>query len=598
MLRISKSPKLDWFILEPMADEKEYEGVVREAHKKVFGRLPPFGELPGLHGRQMAMIFDIAEQKGGDWVPFLCLIYDDVKDMINARLSCQLRYWYTFEDKIKLPNEEAIEEIANEAFFLTASQICYISRSIDVPWPWQPNFARLFLYFVWLLAEQPSFQVKDFENHWPEFIRASGYQPPELSISEIGLVMADKDTGHEVHVPIEMDMNISQPIYPLFSKRDLCRFIGESEKGTLVNQVFDWGFYRMISGDSVWTQTTHISLFKAFLVRLAKRELFPKEPELTLRRVLEHGVDLLQTYDRHYGKGESDITRLIPLEDLDYRNVPEIKRSVLSSDPLGEVGRIVGKSLYNLLGVEPSSEHLGDKLGKVQPSHYFRQQMRKEFLKEEAVRKGNELQSEPLNFVQEKNICGKRYLTADGMVSEIDQYLAVRGFQPKPTTNKKCLFVSRSKVQSWFKEQEKAGRVVIFREPYSKNKMIHWYPFDEKLVNALIWNSLSLEDVAYTVGRSTKSITRLLIKNEWADLHPSEKYTKVLRLYASLDLLESENPKVLCQALNSLVGLTAHLPGYKSRVRKLLEHPSEEVRTKAADLLERMEEAKSANRFD
>ena len=38
--------------------------------------------------------------------------------MINARLSCQLRYWYTFEDKIKLPNEEAIEEIANEAFFL------------------------------------------------------------------------------------------------------------------------------------------------------------------------------------------------------------------------------------------------------------------------------------------------------------------------------------------------------------------------------------------------------------------------------------------------------------------------------------------------
>jgi hypothetical protein len=184
------------------------------------------------------------------------------------------------------------------------------------------------------------------------------------------------------------------------------------------------------------------------------------------------------------------------------------------------------------------------------------------------------------------------------MVSEIDQYLAVRGFQPKPTPNKKCLFVSRRKVQSWFKEQEKAGRVVIFREPYSKNKMIHWYPFDEKLVNALIWNSLSLEDVAYTVGRSTKSITRLLIKNEWADLHPSEKYTKVLRLYASLDLLESENPKVLCQALNSLVGLTAHLPGYKSRVRKLLEHPSEEVRTKAADLLERMEEAKSANRFD
>ena len=66
-----------------MADEKEYEGVVREAHKKVFGRLPPFGELLGLHGWQLAMIFDIAEQKGGDWVPFLCLIYDDVKDMIK-----------------------------------------------------------------------------------------------------------------------------------------------------------------------------------------------------------------------------------------------------------------------------------------------------------------------------------------------------------------------------------------------------------------------------------------------------------------------------------------------------------------------------------
>ena len=139
---------------------------------------------------------------------------------------------------------------------------------------------------------------------------------------------------------------------------------------------------------------------------------------------------------------------------------------------------------------------------------------------------------------------------------------------------------------------------MIFREAYAKNKIIHWYPFDEKLVNELIWNSLSLEDVAYTVNRSTKSITRLLAKNEWTDLHPSEKYTKVLRLYASLDLLESENPKILCQALNSLVGLRAHLPGYKSRVRELLEHPSEEVRQKAADLLERMEEAKSANRSD
>ncbi len=598
MLRISKSPNLDWFILEPMANEKEHESVVREAHKKVFGRLPPFGELPGLHGRQLAKIFDIAGQKGGDWVPFLCLIYDEVKDIINARLSCQLRYWYTFEDKIKLPNKEAIEEIANEAFFLTASQICYISRSIDVPWPWQPNFARLFLYFVWLLAEQPSLQVKDFENHWPKFIRASGYQPPELSISGICLVMANKDTGREVHVPIEMDMNISQPIYPLFSERDLCRFIRESEKGTLVSQVFDWGFYRMISGDSVWTQTTHISLFKAFLVRLARRELFPKAPELTLRRVLEHGVDLLETYDRHYGKGEFDITRLIPLEDLDYRNVPEIKRSVLGSDPSGEVGRIVGKSLYQQFGVEPSSEHLGDKLGKVQPSYYFRQQMRKKFLKEEAVRKRNELQSEPLNYVQEKNICGKRYLTVDGMVSEIDRCLAGEGFQPKPTTNKKCLFVSRSKVQSWFKEQEKAGRVVILRKASAKNKIIHWYPFDKKLVNELTWNSLSLEDVAYTVNRSTKSITRLLVKNEWADLHPSEKYTKVLRLYASLDLLESENPKVLCQALHSLVGLPAHLPGHKSRVRKLLESSNEEVRQKAADLLERMEEAKSANRPD
>lgn len=56
MLRILKSPNLDWFILAPMADEKEYEGVVREAHKKVFGRLPPFGELLGLHGWQLAMI--------------------------------------------------------------------------------------------------------------------------------------------------------------------------------------------------------------------------------------------------------------------------------------------------------------------------------------------------------------------------------------------------------------------------------------------------------------------------------------------------------------------------------------------------------------
>ncbi len=629
--QIRANQSLDVFSFEPKIERHTLKQIIEGARSEVFtGFSGNMGILDFNNDDFLRCVELMRKARQGS--PYLYLIHDEAKFSFSARFSCQMKYWFMFKDEMMLPIE-TLEEIMNGAFQIAVVWTAQFVMS-GTKLTWHQCLEHYFWDNIWNVLGKPLIAIGDFSKHWPKFMGATQFVHDTSALAKI--MQADPDSEF---TGLMSRVSVSYPIYPLFTVADVCGFIKTSSAGTQVNEIVDWAVYRYHDKNFSWTDEDYREILKAFFERVAKRDLFAKRSDLSLRDVLEKGFELLQEFEYAYGKKKDDPSKALPIWVMDWMATKNQKRQLDKADPVGEISQAINEAFEALWPEESinTSARLSERFITIQPSFFFREKLHRYFIENTPRRtrqsEARELQQigyteyieekdqTALNFLgegidnayggQEFIVEGKKYFLMQRMIDEVNVRLRKKGFR----TQKEGGFISESQVRNVFREWEKEGRLRVHRNivgvprPDAHDRAddlivsgskhpVYGYPADEDVLEDLAWGAIGVAELAAAVRKAPRTINDLVRRNGWKDLKPYEKNQKVFRWYTGLDLLKSEMPEFQNKGLEWLTEFAPLLGGHKGKIQGFLKHHDTEIRTKAADLLERMEEAKSANRFD